>query len=610
MYKKLIALALSTSILFSGPLFAGYDDEYEISLKASNDFLQIPAEYYENESSTFSLDADSNLLEAQQHDSNFEQFMIDYEQQGSSSSESLEEILFLDQRNDVEIQSNYPQNNESTFSFNAQAPFLFAPQYNFHNVTFYSQTNTAEEDMLHKILFTDQMEQQNSQLYSFNNKLSTPILKNFLKPIPTIKKIKKNKKLDVGLETHLKDVLLDRSSLQGKLIQTQEQEYNDFCSKFSFSLTSCQENAIGEINQEFISGKPMNRVLVGSVGFGKTEVAIRTAYKVAKSGHQVVILAPLRTLAEQHYKTFSERFEGTGINVAYIPSGYKQKGMLNDISSGKAQIIIGTHSVFSEAIKYKDIGYIIIDEEHKLGVKQKEKLRQHFTNAHVLWMSATLIPRTLELVNKGLMSSSHLTTPPVGRLAIVSNFMNFVEDEIRPIIDFELNRQGQVYIIVPKVSDIRETLDLIQQLYADRKVAMVHGEMSKNDISSNLEDFKTQKIDILIATTVIEVGIDVPNANTMIICNPKCFGMAQLSQLRGRVGRSPVQAYCYVGLNPDDEIDNPSTLVRLNAFVENSNLGDDMKLAELDLQFRGAGDLTSDRQKGQGGGWRNCSLFN
>ncbi|MDP1975945.1 MAG: helicase-related protein, partial [Alphaproteobacteria bacterium] len=162
----------------------------------------------------------------------------------------------------------------------------------------------------------------------------------------------------------------------------------------------------------------------------------------------------------------------------------------------------------------------------------------------------------------------------------------------------------------PKVTDIQGTLDLIQQLYADRKVAMVHGEMSKKDISSNLEDFKAQKIDILIATTVIEVGIDVPNANTMIICDPKCFGMAQLSQLRGRVGRSSVQAYCYIGLNPADEIDNPSTLARLNAFVENSNLGDDMKLAELDLQFRGAGDLTSDRQKGQGGGWRNCSLFN
>ncbi|MDP3533595.1 MAG: helicase-related protein [Alphaproteobacteria bacterium] len=605
MYKKLIALALSTSILFSSSLFAGYDDEYELSLKASNDFLQIPAEYYENESSTFSLDAASVLLEAQQHDANFAQFMLDYEQQESPSSQSLDELLSSGQIKEVEIQSNYPQNNISTFFFNTPAPFLAVPQYNFHNVTFGFQATTSDEDLLHKILFTDQMVLENIQPYSFSTTLSNPVLQNFLKPSLAIQKTKKEKKLDINLEAHLKDVLLDRSSLQGKLIQTQEQEYNDFCSKFSFSLTSCQENAISQINQEFISGKPMNRVLVGSVGFGKTEVAIRTAYKVAKSGHQVVILAPLRTLAEQHYKTFSERFEGTGINVAYIPSGYKQKGMLNDISLGKAQIIIGTHAVFSDAIKYKDIGYIIIDEEHKLGVKQKEKLRQHFTNAHVLWMSATLIPRTLELVNKGLMSSSHLTTPPVGRLAIVSNFMNFVEDEIRPILDFELNRQGQVYIIVPKVCNIQGTLDLIQQLYADRKVAMVHGEMSKNDISSNLEDFKTQQIDILIATTVIEVGIDVPNANTMIICDPKCFGMAQLSQLRGRVGRSPVQAYCYVGLNPDDEIDNPSTLARLNAFVENSNLGDDMKLAELDLKFRGAGDLTSDRQKGQGGGWRN-----
>lgn len=579
MYKKLIASTLSAIILFSSSLFAGYRNyEHKFSLNASNDFLEIPTE--------------------------------DYQQQESSTSQTLEEMLLSDQMADAEIESSYCQNNEFAFLFNPQESLLFAPQYHFDNFAFNSQATTSDEDILYKILFTDEMESQNSEPYSFNAKSSTSILKNFLKPGPTIKKDKKNKKLDVSLQTHLKDVLLDRSFLQGKVILTQEQEDENFCSKFSFSLTPCQENAINEINQEFMSGKPMNRVLVGSVGFGKTEVAIRTAYKVAKSGHQVVILAPLETLAEQHYKTFSKRFEGTGIEIVHLKSGYKRKGMLSDISSGKAKIIIGTHAVFSDAIKYKDIGYIIIDEEHKLGVKQKEKLRQHFTNAHVLWMSATLIPRTLELVNKNLMSASHLTTPPSGRLSIISNFMNFVEDEIRPVIDFELNRQGQVYIIVPKVSDIQGTLDLIQQLYPNRKVAMVHGEMSKKEISFTLDQFKSQQVDILIATTVIEVGIDVPNANTMIICNPKCFGMAQLSQLRGRVGRSPIQAYCYIGLDPNDTIDNPNTLARLSAFIENSNLGDDMKLAELDLQFRGAGDLTSDRQKGQGNDWKSFNFFN
>jgi RecG-like helicase len=352
MYKKLIALALSTSILCSSSLFARYGDhQNENSLKASTDFLKVSEEYYENNNSTLSLNASNDFLTAQQHDFNFEQFMTKYEQQEPTSSPTLDEILFSDQMKDVENSAGCIQHNGSTFLFNTPAAFLAVPQYNFHNVTSDSQARTPNEDILHKILFTDQMEHQNSQPYNFNIKLSTPLLNNFLKPTLTIKKVKKNKKLNIGLEAHLKDILLDRSALQGKLIKTQKQEYEDFCSKFSFSLTPCQENAIDHINQEFVSGKPMNRVLVGSVGFGKTEVAIRTAYKVAKSGHQVVILAPLRTLAEQHYKTFSKRFEGTGINIAYIPSGYKPKGMLSDISSGKAQIIIGTHAVFSDAVK-------------------------------------------------------------------------------------------------------------------------------------------------------------------------------------------------------------------------------------------------------------------
>lgn len=415
---------------------------------------------------------------------------------------------------------------------------------------------------------------------------------------------KKAKTAENELTEHLIRYFNERQALAGRVIQTAEEQYQAFCSSFPYTLTPCQERAIQEIKEDFGSGKPMYRALVGSVGFGKTEVAIRSAYEVAKAGHQVVILAPLRALAEQHYKTFQKRFKDTGINVAYVEQGYKKKGLLQKIKSGDIQIIIGTHSVFSKEFQYKDIGYIIIDEEHKLGVEQKEALRKNFTNAHVLWMSATLIPRSLALVNAELMKASYLRTPPSGRLPVITRTINFMEADIKQAIDTELDRQGQVFVVVPKIEDIQETLDKLNAFCPGHHIQEVHGRMKKDTINQRLFDFKEKRIDILVSTTLIEVGIDIPNANTIIICNPSTLGMAQLAQLRGRVGRSPVQAYCYVALDTQDPSINRDTLARIDTFVQYSALGDDVKLAEMDLNQRGAGDLTADRQKGSGRGWK------
>lgn len=419
---------------------------------------------------------------------------------------------------------------------------------------------------------------------------------------------KKRKIDDVDLEEHLRNCIVNRHNLEAKIILTDEEQYEQFCKLFPFPITSCQEKAIAEINQEFESGKPMNHILIGSVGFGKTEVALRTAYKVAKTGQQVVIVAPTQLLAEQHFKTFSERFKEADLNVVYVAGGHKKKLMLENISSGEASIIIGTHAVFSDKIKYKSIGYIIIDEEQRFGVKQKEKLHQYFTNAHILWMSATPIPRTLELVRQNLMTSSTLKTPPLGRLDIITGYVSFVEEDIRSVIDLELNRQGQIFIVVSKINQIQEVVEFLQEIYPDEVIGIAHGKLKKDVLKKQLDKFRDKKFNILISTTVIEVGIDIPNANTMIIYGSKAFGVSALSQLRGRIGRSTIQAYCYIGLDPNESIENSNSISRLDAFVKNSKLGDDIKLSEVDLEIRGAGELFDGTQKGKRGKWENVNI--
>lgn len=414
---------------------------------------------------------------------------------------------------------------------------------------------------------------------------------------PPLKKYKREAK-DEKLEQHLSQILLDRGSLVGKVVATNEELFIDFCRKCPFELSSSQKEALSLIDKEFESGRPLSFILVGSVGFGKTEVAIRAAFKVALN-HQVVFIAPTTTLAEQHFETLNNRFAGTGLEVVKIPKGYKSKPMLKKIESGEAKIIVGTQAVFGKNLKYKSIGLIIIDEEHRFGVQQKEKLRENFKDAHVLWMSATPIPRTLALMEEGLMKGYTMTTAPLGRQAVITQNMDFSEEDFKKVLAVELARGGQTFVVVPKIKSIEAVKAHLEKFFPELSIAFVHGQLAEKDKALALNDFKDGKTHILIATTLIEVGIDIPNANTMIIVDPHRLGMATLSQLRGRVGRNSTQAYCYLVTALETKpCENLETIQRLQAFVQNSALGDDIELARKDKEIRGAGELTSKEQKG------------
>jgi RecG-like helicase len=434
---------------------------------------------------------------------------------------------------------------------------------------------------------------------------NTPTLEDFDSTL-TESKTRKTRPTPVNdkyVSKQLKEVIKGRSSQSTDVINVNELAFENFNNDFPYNLTTCQSRAMQEIQADFLSGKPMSRVLVGSVGYGKTEIALRTTFLIAQSKKQIVIIAPTKTLAHQHFDTFSKRFLPTGLKVVLVPPGRKGKKFLNDLEDGTADIIIGTHAALSDKIIYKNIGYIIIDEEQKFSVKQKAMLQAKFNNAHVLWMTATPIPRTMKLIKKKLMTMSQLITPPRGRLPVISGMINFSNQDLRMVIDPELNRGGQVFITIPHISDIDENLNKVKALYPNISVAFAHGKMPKNQLDIVLKRFRDGDIKILLATTILEVGIDVPNANTIIIFNPTQLGIATLSQLRGRVGRSDKQAYCYIAKDPEDEIKNGATLGRWQEFISNNQLGDDYKLSELDEQRRGAGVLFGNHQTGKGQ-WR------
>lgn len=416
----------------------------------------------------------------------------------------------------------------------------------------------------------------------------------------------KKRKLDNDddeLAEHLRKIITERQNLNTAVINIGEVAtrfpYDEFCENFPYELTLCQKKALQEIDDDFRSGKPMNRVLVGSVGFGKTEVALRSAFKVVAADQQVVVIAPTKLLVDQHFNTFTKRFKGTQFSVVRVPSQYKNNKFLNQVRNGTADIIIGAHGAFSDQITYRNIGLIIIDEEQKFSVKQKEILHKSFNNAHVLWMSATPIPRTMKLMQRQLMTSSRLTTPPTGRLSVISDIIEFSEADLRPIIDRELARGGQVFVVIPNIKNIKNQMDILVKMYPNVSIDIAHGEMKNEDINNALKKFRTHNTDILVATTIVEVGMDIPNANTMIIYHPVRLGIASLSQLRGRVGRSDKQAYCYIATIPGASIPE-KTMARVRAFIKHGELGGDYQLSEEDSLVRGAGSLFKNRQKGRG----------
>ena len=369
---------------------------------------------------------------------------------------------------------------------------------------------------------------------------------------------------------------------------------------FIYEDTPDQYTSTIEVKKDMESEKPMDRLICGDVGFGKTEIAIRAAFKAVCDGKQVAILVPTTVLAFQHYKTFKERLKEFPVEIDYLTRAKKAsdvKKLIQSLANGKPDIIIGTHKLIGKDIVFKDLGLLIIDEEQKFGVAVKEKLKQIKTNVDTLTMTATPIPRTLQFSLMGARDLSVISTPPPNRFPIQTEIHRFDDEIIKEAINFEMSRNGQVFFINNRVQSLPELKEKILKLVPDARVAIGHGQMDPQTLEKHIIDFSNQEYDVLLSTTIVESGIDIPNANTMIINNAQNFGLSELHQLRGRVGRSNKKAFCYL-LSPPLHSLSTESRRRLQAIENFSELGSGIHIAMQDLDIRGAGNLLGGEQSG------------
>jgi transcription-repair coupling factor (superfamily II helicase) len=375
---------------------------------------------------------------------------------------------------------------------------------------------------------------------------------------------------------------------------------HQFEAAFPYEETPDQLEAIAVLKEDLQRERPMDRLLCGDVGYGKTEVAMRAAFKVVDSGHQVAVLAPTTILADQHHETFLKRFSGFPVTVEMISrfrAPQEVKELRKRLAEGKVDILIGTHRVLSKDIQLSKLGLVIIDEEQRFGVAQKERLKQLKKDVHVLAMSATPVPRTLQLSLAGVRDLSVIETPPKDRMAVETAIVPFDPRLIREAIEVELERGGQVYYVYNRVESIEKVLTFLKDLIPGLRVTVGHGQLDESELSKRMHAFTRGDFDVLLATTIIENGIDIPNVNTMIVHRADRFGLAQLYQLRGRVGRSNQLAYCYL-LVPGDRILSEAARKRLAAIREFTDLGAGFRIAARDLEIRGAGNLLGGEQSG------------
>lgn len=369
---------------------------------------------------------------------------------------------------------------------------------------------------------------------------------------------------------------------------------------FEFTETPDQMKAITDVKSDMESEQPMDRLICGDVGFGKTEVAMRGIFKAVTSGKQVAVIVPTTILAFQHYQTISERFKPFGVNVELLSrfrSQKEQKVTLKNMATGECDVVIGTHRLLQDGIVFKDLGLLVIDEEHRFGVRHKEKLKQLRENIDIITMSATPIPRTLYMSLSGIKDMSIINTPPKNRLPIRTYVGEWNENMVKNAIVHELDREGQVFYLYNRVETIEEFKTQLQKLVPNARIAVGHGQMDEKVLENVIIDFANHEYDILLATTIIENGIDIPNANTMIIHNADKFGLAQLYQLRGRVGRSQRQAYCYCFYKKSKEI-TQDAMQRLKAIKEFTTLGSGYQIAMRDVEIRGVGNILGTKQHG------------
>ena len=391
-----------------------------------------------------------------------------------------------------------------------------------------------------------------------------------------------------------------RALRKAPVLAAEEGPYNQFVDRFPWEETEDQDRAIADVLADLESGRPMDRLVCGDVGFGKTEVALRAAFAAAMDGKQVAVVAPTTLLARQHFENFSSRFAGFPLKVGRLSrlvAAKEAKETRDGLASGDIDIVVGTHAILSKQTSFKDLGLVIVDEEQRFGVTHKERLKQLRADVHMLTLTATPIPRTLQMAMSGLRELSTIQTPPVDRLAVRTYVMEWDEMVVREALLREHHRGGQSFIVVPRISDMPELEEWLRTAVPEVKVIAAHGQMSAGEIEEKMSAFYEGKYDVLLSTTIVESGLDLPSANTIIIHRADRFGLAQLYQLRGRVGRSKRRAYAYLTTPPDTAL-NEVAEKRLKVLGDLDSLGAGFQLASHDLDIRGAGNLLGDEQSG------------
>ena len=392
----------------------------------------------------------------------------------------------------------------------------------------------------------------------------------------------------------------ERRTVEGNAFSLDNEFQREFEDSFDYTETDDQITAIRAVKEDMESPTPMDRLLCGDVGYGKTEVAMRAAFKAVQDGKQVAVLTPTTVLSFQHFETFKQRFAQFPIHIEMISrfrTAKEQKDIVERVSTGRVDILIGTHRLLSKDIKFQDLGLLIVDEEQRFGVRHKERLKQLRKQIDVLAMSATPIPRTLHMSLVGLRDMSIIETPPKDRMAIQTVVARFDEKIVRSAVEVELERGGQVFFVHNRVESIYEIAARIQELVPAARVAVAHGQMGENDLEKVMLAFMRHEFDVLVATTIIENGLDIPLANTILINRAERHGLSELYQLRGRVGRSNRRAYAYLLIPPENELTEIARR-RLAALKEFSDLGAGFKIAALDLELRGAGNMLGGEQSG------------
>ena len=392
----------------------------------------------------------------------------------------------------------------------------------------------------------------------------------------------------------------ERKTAVGERLSGDPQIIREFERRFPYKLTPDQAKAVKEVYRDMESEKPMDRLLCGDVGFGKTEVAMRAAMKAVTSGKQVAVIAPTTVLADQHYRTFKKRFKGFPVEIEMLSrfrTKKEQKEIIDRLKRGEIDIIIGTHRLVQDDVEFKDLGLLIIDEEHRFGVKTKEKLTKLKSNIDVLYLSATPIPRTLYSALSGFRDISVIETPPPGRRGTKVVVTKYTDEVLKGAIERELNRKGQVFLVHNDISELPLLKEKVLSFFPQAKVEIVHGQMKPSEIEKIMHSFFEGKIDVLVSTSIVESGLDVPSANTLIVIGAENFGLSQLYQLKGRVGRGVEKGYCYLLTSPKAKL-TLEAVKRLEAMKKLAPLGGGFQLALKDLEIRGAGTLLGPKQSG------------